>query len=454
MKILEEEYEREGFSLIVVYGRRRIGKTRLLMEWAKNKRGVYYVAAQLSYEQLSREFSELVGLNLGIWVPQDIVEAIEKLASMEEKLLVILDEFQYIVEADPTLPSRLQRLVDQKLSKTRIKLVLSGSAISFFEKQLLGYKSPLFGRRTRTLKLGQIRIVDAYEFMSNMDTGEALKTYMVLGGTPAYLKVAYGKRGLRQVLEEILSPGNPLLDEAENLLRQELREPRTYMSILRALAEGKTRPIEIAHVAKIDPRAIHHYIAVLRELEIIDVVRPLGQKRGAQIVFKDNYYRFWFTYITRLRSLIEAGYTQKVIDIILREIDSYAAKPFEQVVQQTIPELYSYGVIETKPLQVGSWWKKNLEIDIVIREPGKSATFMEVKWKQLTIQEAKTVLEKLEEKAERTGLQGAKNYYVVVTRRIMDREEPITRIDEHRLVLSYEKILEEIWRRRVNVHPS
>ncbi len=448
MEVLEKEYAKEGFSLVIVYGRRGIGKTRLLMEWSKRKRGVYYIAAQLSYEQLVQEFSDLVGLELGIWVPRDIVEAITKIAELGEKIVVVLDEFQYIVEADPSVTSRLQRAIDRTLVNTNIKLVLSGSAISFFEKELLGYRSPIFGRRTLTLRLRQIKITHAQEFLSNMSTVEAIRTYAILGGSPSYLRIAYGKKDTRQVLEEILSPGHRLLNEAEELLRQELREPKTYMAILKAVAEGKTRPSELAQTAMVDVRTIHHYVNVLRELEILDTVKPLGQKRGSKLRFIDNYFYFWFHWIVKLRSLVEAGLTDKAINIVLDRIDEYTAKTIEYTVETIIPELYEHKYIWTKPVEVGPWWKGREEIDLVVRDPGKTTTFIEVKWTDVSLREAEKILSKLVEKASKTGLSSPQNHYMLVARSIKEyREADKVELDDNKAIICLPKALERIWGR-------
>ncbi len=446
LEVLEKEYSRNGFSLVIVYGRRGIGKTRLLMEWSKRKRGVHYIAAQLSYEQLSREFSELVGLELGIWVPQDIVEAITRIARIGEKIVVVLDEFQYIVEADPSVTSRLQRTIDRELVNSNLKLVLSGSAVSFFEKELLGYRSPIFGRRTLTLKLKQIRLTHAREFLSTMNTVDAIRTYSILGGSPSYLKIAYGKPNIKHVLEEILSPGHRLLSEAEELLRQELREPKTYMAILKAVAEGKTKPSEIAQSAMIDVRTVHHYVNVLRELEILDTVKPLGQKRGSRLRFIDNYFHFWFHWIVKLRSLVEAGLTDKAISIVLDRIDEYTAKTIEYTIETITPELYEYEYIKTKPVEVGPWWKGKEEIDLVVRDPGKSTTFIEVKWTDITLKEAEKTLNKLIEKSTKTGLTSPHNHYVLITRSIKEHEETDKiELEDNETIISLPRALEKIW---------
>ncbi len=444
MEVLEREYARPGFSLVVVYGRRRIGKTRLLREWIRGKRAVYFVAAEISYTQLSQEFSKAVGEQLGVYVPPtDIVEALEKL-SEHGKIVVVLDEFQYMVEADPSLPSRLMRSIDTRLRETELKIVLCGSAVSFFEKKLLGYQAPLHGRRTAQIKLKPMRLREAYPFLQAMNAVDALRAYSILGGTPAYLEHAYNKKSLRELLEDIMKPGHPLLYEAPSLLRQELREPRTYMALLAAVAQGKTRPAEAAQAAGVDPRTIHRYLEVLEELEIAKRRTPLGYRRGARIFITDEYFRFWFRYMISLQSLVEIGYTEEAVEHVLETIDQHTAQTLVAFTEQHLPELHQLGAIPTRPAQHGPWWHRDKEIDLVVRDPGNTTTFIEAKWTELTLEEAMETLDQLEEKARHTGLQAPTNYYVLIARDIQDQDKPIQKHQRNKITVSYTKLAPHI----------
>ncbi len=428
LSVLTKEYERPGFSLVTVYGRRRVGKTRLLREFLSRVGGLYYVAAELSYPILAREFVRAVADYFGrLPRSEDVVDALVELAESFERPAVVIDEFQYLVEADPSLPSRLQRAIDTRLHRTNLKLVLSGSAISFFEYELLGYRAPLHGRRTANIRLRPMRFLNALGFLEEMSPEEAVRTYSVLGGTPAYLSIAYGKGGLREVLEEALAPGSPLVEEAESLLRQELREPRRYMALLRSVAEGRASPYEAAAAAGIDSRSVHRYLEVLEELDIVAVRKPLGFRRGARVFFTDHYFRFWFRYVQPMRHLIEVGRVEEVIEHVLRTIDTYVSRAFEGVVEESLPELWAARAVPTKPIQHGPWWHRGEEIDVVVREPGVSATFIEVRWADASTREAIKEAARLEEKARRTGLQERLNHFVVIYRSIEDSDEAVTK---------------------------
>ena len=445
--ILDREYGRDGFSLVVVYGRRRIGKTRLLWEWCRDKLCVYFIASQIPYRELCREFSIEVMGQTGIYVSSDdILSSIRELAGLGKKIVVVLDEFQYIVEMDPSFPSRLMKLIDTILGSSCLKLVLCGSSVSFFEKQLLGYRSPLFGRRICQIRLGFLRLTEAHGFLDKLDPVDLLRAYSIVGGTPAYLSYVYGSSSLREVIYRVVSPGSPLVDEAYNLLRQEVREPRTYMSILYALSRGYNTSTEISRVTGVDPRNIDKYLEVLSEIDIVVKRRPLGFRKGSRIFFKDHYFRFWFKYIHTLRRQIELGYTDEVVDYLMDRIDEHTSQSFTQFIEDHLMEFNKLDILEARPVEYGPWWYKGYEIDLVIREPGRTTVFLEAKWSQGKLVDAVRELKSLEKKARHTGLHSPLNKYIVFYRRITDIDEPVYKVDEDRIIIDYTKIYPNLYR--------
>ena len=420
---LEQLWKGSEFSLVFVYGRRRIGKTRLLTEFSRDKNSIYLVAAQVPYEILCKEFSERIKYSFDLPFSGDIVEVIDSITkTVNKKILIIIDEFQYVVEADNSFPSRLQRLIDSELSRRNLMLILCGSAVSFFEEKLLGYKSPLFGRRTSTLRLRALNFPQIRGFFPNYSLEELLSVYAVVGGTPAYLEKLSRTKSFKENLRGVVTPESYLYDEAPSILRQEVREPRTYFSILSSVAEGKTSQSEVASVAKVDPRSIVKYVDLLEELEILVRVRPLGYRKPVKLHFRDNYFRFWFTYPYKLRTLLETGYVEEALSHILETFNNYLSKVFEDVVAEIAPLLYRRGVIETRPIQMGKWWHKDMEIDLIVREPGKSTTFVEVKWGRVGYKDAEKIFSEVEEKAAKSGLASAENHYLLVVKEFTDKE--------------------------------
>ena len=449
LEILDDEWMKPGFRLVVVYGRRRIGKTRLLTQWIKQRKGVYYTAAQLSYQLLSREFSETVGRMLGVYVdPNDIIRGLEDLASREERVAVVLDEFQYIAEADSSVMSRLQRSIDETLRKTSLFLVLSGSSVSFFEKELLGYKAPLHGRRTRQIHLRPMRILEAIGFWPGMNIVDATRAYSIVGGTPAYLSLTRHAKTIEEVVSRVYKPGSILLEEAENYLRQEMREPKSYASILKAVAIGRTRISEIAAATGIDPRIVSKYVSILENLDITEIVYPLGKRKGGRVRVKDPYFLYYYRHITTLRNLVETGYRDQAIREALRTLDTHTSTVFEQIIQQLTPDLHAAGIVRTRPVQVGPWWHKQYEIDLIVRDPGESTTFIEAKWSDMTIRKARRLLAQLEDKASKTGLQSPVNQYIIIAQTIKGSGNPIVALDEQRTLIDYSKLLQVLMKER------
>jgi len=433
LELLDGLWNRPGFSLFILYGRRRIGKTRLLVEFAKGKKCVYYTAMEGSYDRICREFSETVKRATGVPLAGDVIEILEWLArNTKEKLLVIIDEFQYIVEADPSIVSRLQRSIDSVLSQSNLMLVLCGSAVSFFKRKFLGYRSPLFGRRTSSLKLAPLSFKYVRKYFSNYTIEDAIAAYSIVGGTPAYIIKLDPAKSLEENILSIITPGSYLYDEAVNFLRQEVREPKTYFNILAALSEKSEKMSALASAAKVDPRTLPKYIELLEELDVIEKIRKLGG-RAVKIGFKDNYFRFWFTYIYRLRSLLEAYLLDEALDYILSTLDQYLSKVFEKLCSELLPELYKHNIVPVRPVEKGSWWGKQAEIDIIVREPGKATAFIEVKWRRLSLREAEEILDQLEEKSSKTGLSSPQNYYILICKEV--EEKTPVKIDTYKSII-------------------
>ena len=387
------------------------------------------------YNLISREFSELVRQQMGLPLSGDILDVIDGLTTLvKEKLLIVLDEFQYIVNADKSFISRLQRFIDTSWRNKNLMIILCGSAVSFFEKELLGYKNPIFGRRTASLKIKALNLSQIKGFFPSYNIHELITTYGIVGGTPGYLEKLEPSKTVEENIKSIINPSSYLYDEASNLLKQEVREPKVYFSILAVIGEGRTSASEMASVVRVDPRSITKYIDLLEGLDIVKRVTPLGYKRPVKLYIKDNYFRFWFTYTYKLRSLLEANFVDEALSYIMKTLDNYLSYIFEDIVKELVPLFYKNKVIPTKPVQVGKWWHKDIEIDAIVREPGSSITFIEVKWQEINIRTASNILKTLVEKTSKSGLVSAINHYLLICKHISDAETPL-KLDGHRTVV-------------------
>ncbi len=436
LSALRRAWGEKGFKLLIIYGRRRVGKTRLLREFcsANDVNCVFYVAVPQPENVARDELIEVIRKSLGLNVTgRDVVEVIEEfsrvLKSRGIRAVLVLDEFQYLAASSTSLVGRLQRSIDESLRRDgSLMLVLCGSAVSFMESEVLGYKSPLYGRRYASLRLRPLNPVRVAGFYPGWSFREVLEAYGVLGGTPAYHEFFDpGEDLMSNVARNLLVPGSYLVDEAMNLLRQEVREPRTYFTVLSGIAGGVLSPSKLAVLAGVDSRTIGKYVGVLEGLDIVRKVSPIGRRKPVQVRFADNYFRFWFTFIKPHQGLIEAGLGDEVLEIIKDRWGQYMGSVLEDAVLEIIPELRKVGVIKVTPARYGRWWHKGEEIDLVVVGE-REAQFIEVKWGSLTAKDARRVLDNLRVKAGMTGLKVRRAHYTLITGEV--RGEPSLERDE------------------------
>ncbi len=375
---LEQAYASDNAELYVLYGRRRVGKTELLREFCRGKRHVFFVAdlgteAQ-ALAELTRQISQLAfGRTDAIGAFPTWDAAFELLAQLarDERLVVVLDEFTYLIGPNPAVPSILQRLWDITLKDTRLMLVLCGSYVGMMERHVLAYRSPLYGRRTAQWHLQPFTFVEATGLLGGLNPADQLRAYGILGGVPAYLLQFETRRSLLDNVEQrILTTGTFLYDEPRFLLLQELGEPHRYFAVLEAIAAGKTRLNEIAQAAGLAVTSVPFYLTTLRELGLVarDVpateTQPHKSRRGVHRLL-DNYFRFWFRFVYPNRSLLERSEAGQVRGRIAGELDLFLGQPFEEICREHVWRLSREERLAFTPRTVGSWWNEREQIDVV-----------------------------------------------------------------------------------------
>jgi len=326
LRVLEELADSGKPELYVLYGRRRVGKTELLQQFCRRRRAVYFLAAQVRERDNLRAFRSALGE--GLEDPLASVEFGDWTAALrfaadragKERLVVVLDEFPYLCEASPGLPSEIQRFWDTRGKSSRLMLVLCGSQISFMEQEVLAERSPLFGRRTAQRRLEPLAPIDALTFFPRWELQDRVLAYAILGGMPAYLGRFDDGRSVREnLLRECLRPEGYLFDEVLFLLRSELTNPATYNSILAAVARGVERVGDIALAVGVDSTHANKYLSTLRELRLVerDVPMtdpdPLRSRRGTYRI-ADRFLAFHFRHIQPHVSLIHAGRGGRVLE--------------------------------------------------------------------------------------------------------------------------------------------
>jgi AAA+ ATPase superfamily predicted ATPase len=391
LDLLENRFASGRAELFVLYGRRRVGKTELLARFCEGKRAIFFVS------DLGSEISLRTGLSRAVnsvlfgpdqmkavyttW--EDLFQALGR-AAQDQRLVVVLDEFPYLLSAYPPLASILQRVLDRMLSSSKLMLILCGSYIGMMESAVLGYQAPLYGRRTGQYLLEALQFLDARLLFPGYTGEDQVRTYAVYGGTPAYLQTIQSGASLAQNIHDgILTRGSFLYDEVRFVLQQELREPRNYFAILEAIAAGKVRLNEIKQATGIDGATA--YLDTLQHLQLVErrvpvtETQPHKSRRGIYRL-KDHYLRFWFRYVHPNRSQLERGGAQIILDQqILPQLDLFTGMAFEEVCRQVLWSWGLTGKLPYTPVNIGNWWNANEEIDLIILGEVQ-AMLVECKW--------------------------------------------------------------------------
>lgn len=394
---LNRLYNSNKFEFAVVYGRRRVGKTTLLTEFCKDKDSIFYVAEEYNDKRNLENFSNtiLTHFNMKGFIPDftDWDMALKYVGKMAEnkRIILVIDEFPYTATANKSIPSILQNIIDHYLKDTNLFLIICGSSMSFMEKEVLSYKSPLFGRKTAQFKIDPFDFFTSCEFFNNYSNDNKVLSYGILGGIPQYLdKFNYNLSIEENIKNSFFNKNSYFYDEPRNILKQELREPMFYNSIIEAIAKGSSKLNEISTKIGESSDKCSKYIKNLLELGILDKEIPLGEKetsRKTLYKIKDNMFRFWFKFVFGNTELIE----QKKIDYIyenkvLPSISDYLGSVFEDICIQYLRRKNALDELPFIFESIGRWWGNNAikkceeEIDIICRND-TNIMFGECKWR-------------------------------------------------------------------------
>lgn len=359
-------YESADAEFIVLYGRRRLGKSELVRQSiADRDDAVYYQAIESTPENQLEQFVDAVTSRFPSLdkLRQDWETLLEALG--DQDAIVIIDEFPFLIEADDSLPSRLQRVWDTHLQDTSMTLVLVGSSISVMEEKVLAGGSPLYGRRTATIDLQPLAVNDVTSFFPQYDAETAVKTWAIYGGTPFYLQTIDPEQSLGEnVRQSILSEQGLLYSEPEFLLRTELRQPNTYFSVLRAIAHGRRTPNEIAGMAGVESQSLSTYLQKLRRLRLVErhipvTASPTSSKRG-RYRLAAPLFRFWFRFVYGNQDQLRLLGDEAFDEVVAPELADYVSPLFERLCQRALPEL-----VDRQFRDIGQWWFKEHELDIL-----------------------------------------------------------------------------------------
>ena len=405
LDLLESLYNSNKFEFLVMYGRRRVGKTTILQEFAKDKNAIFY-PAQAKNDALNLEdFSKLVQIKLdGTFISsfkswKYAFEYIDK--KISKRTLIIIDEFPFIAEENPTIKSILQHTIDHLWkNNNNIFLILCGSSVSFMESEIMGSKSPLHDRQTSSLEILPFDYLESCLFFPKYTNEQKILAYGILGGVPRYLEAFDDNLSLEQnIADKIIKNGAYLHEEPSNLLKAELREPNIYNSILSAIANGKNKVQEIADFIHEGNSKVSKYLTVLQTIRLIDKFVPCGESCSSRKgIYKitDNLFRFWFRYEFTNNAYYKLLGANNAIKEIMSNISEYMGEAFEEICKEYLIRLAKKGELPFVPFKIGKWWGNNPvikaqdDVDILMLDKsGKKAIFVECKYtsKKVPIEE-------------------------------------------------------------------
>ena len=397
LKVLDDLWQSQRPEFLILYGRRRVGKTQLLKIWAERSqaRVFYWVADPTSSFDQLRSFSQAL-YNFGSRhspASDDFHytswrQAFEVMAELGqgERIAVFLDEFTYLLEAESGAAGILQNVWDQVLSEANLLLVLSGSHLGMMQRQVLSYQAPLYGRATAKLHLEPLRFGDTGVYFPSFSAEERVALYAMLGGIPAYWERVGQELSVSENIRKLfLTPNTLLQDEPRLLLQDFLREQRNYVAILNALASGAATPSEISPKTGLPASQIPQYLENLAETGFVarktPVTRPENTKLGRHEI-TDPFLRFYFRFLSQRQSQLAFGVQEQALDEIKRHLlDFIGAHTWEELCREWLLKASAWKRLPFEADQVGSAWTRKAQVDVAgINRMEKTLYLGECKW--------------------------------------------------------------------------
>lgn len=410
---LENEYARNGSSLVILYGRRRVGKTSLINKFIEGKNALFFLASEESEAQNRESFKQRAAdfINSGLlrhaavsnW---DVIFKAIIDTEFDKKPIIVMDEFQYIGKSNPAFPSIFQRIWEEILKNKSVMVILCGSLISMMESQTLNYDSPLYGRRTAQIRLKQIPFRYYGQFFPDRSEKELIEMYSVTGGVPKYIELFSECDDIYSAIRQnVLNTSGYLYDEPHFLLQQEVSEIGSYFSLIKAIAAGNSKLSTIATVLETKTTSLTKYLKTLIDLDILEREVPVTEdnpeksKRGLYRI-RDNYIKFWFAFVYPNMSFLESGNTEIVMSKIRKGfVSNQIAFVYEDICREKMWRLSAEGVWDFHFSKIGRYWDSKVEIDIAALDPDRKNLILG-ECKYWTEPVGVNILKDLERKAE------------------------------------------------------
>ena len=388
LKEFRRIFNSDRFEFVVVYGRRRIGKTTLISKACEGFTTIFHLATKTTEK---KTLSDLVvsmyeGLGEGEGLSfRDLDAFLDYVGkkSSDRAIVLVIDELPFLAKSIPDAMGSLQRFIDLKASKTKLKLVLSGSSVSFMEHQVLGDKSPLYGRRTAQIRLLPFDLQETRRLYRGSLEETAL-VQMISGGVPLYISYFSLEESLEKNIQRLFYNSNGLLyNEPLNILNMEVNEPQTFFTVLELLAHGANKQVELADKSGMSSPNMSYYLSTLQEIGLVDKKLPFGEKNRNRTIWyiKDGLFLFYFKHVHQFRTMIERGLTDGVLAWLGKTLRTSFGKQFEEICKTHVLRNADHPIIK-----IGSWWgsdpisRREEEIDVVAQTIEGTMIFGECKF--------------------------------------------------------------------------
>lgn len=428
-------YQTNRFQFPVVYGRRRVGKTSLLATFTQDKPTVFFTAVEDSplanLKNLSRAIYGLdqPGADLELApIYADFQSAFEAVfaRARTRRIVFVIDEYPYLAGANPSISSTLQMLIDRHKDESQLFLILCGSSLSFMKEQVLGEKSPLYGRRTAQIELKPFDYFDARRFFPGASAEQAATYYGIAGGIPLYLREFDDSLPLLDNIEQaLLNPSSLLYEEPMNLLKREVQKAALYNAIITAIAQGKSTNNEIATTAGIQSSEATYYLKELQRIGLVRRVSPIvAAGRRSYYRLNDNLFRFWARFVLPSKTAIERGMARRALARIDEHLPEYMGPVFEDICREWLWRQNVAGVLPVEFDDAGTWWgpdprtRTEEGIDIVCVSDSQPSIVAECKWNNQSV--GVSVSEKLHERSELIHASATAERYLFAKRDFTD----------------------------------
>jgi len=411
LEFLNERWQSSNSQLIIIYGKRRIGKTELIKEFIENKNSIYFICDRTTEKEnlknlgriAGRKFNNLILIENGFNDWYQFFNFLKR--SLKERIVIAIDEFPYLYSSNTAISSIFQKGWDENLKNLPVFLIICGSSISMMLKETIYHSAPLYGRKTGQIFLKPLGFYDAWKFFPKLDFTRFLNIFSICGGVPLYLEQFGPAKSLTENLTtSVFNKNSILYNEGEILLSEELSELRIYFAILKAIALGKTKFGGIINYTGLSKTSIHKYLYVLEELQLLNKEIPVTEEkpeksRKGLYKIRDPFFNFWFKFILPFKSEIEIGYLNEVFKYFNEQFDLAVTTVYQNLCQEILrvklKECFRFN-------RIGRWWdvigKVQYEIDLVaLDEDNNQILFGESKWSNKKV--GSNIFKELKEKS-------------------------------------------------------